>query len=51
VLDSLDDGLRVNAEVTDEGVIVYEFREVMHTPRRLSPGGEAGEDESRGGEA
>lgn len=28
VLHSLDDGLRVDSEVTDEGVIVYEFREI-----------------------
>ncbi len=28
VLNSLEDGLRVNSEVTDEGVIVYEFREL-----------------------
>lgn len=29
VLQSLDDGLRVDSEVTDEGVIVYEFRELL----------------------
>jgi hypothetical protein len=29
VLQSLDDGWRVNSEVTDEGVIVYEFRELL----------------------
>jgi hypothetical protein len=29
VLQSLDDGWRVSSEVTDEGVIVYEFRELM----------------------
>lgn len=28
VLHSLDDGVRVDSEVTDEGVIVYEFREL-----------------------
>jgi len=39
VLVSLDDGLRVNSEVSDEGVIVYEFREVLHPPRRLADGG------------
>lgn len=33
VLNSLDDGLRVRSDVTDEGVIVYEFRELMHRPR------------------
>lgn len=35
VLHSLDDGWRVSSEVTDEGVIVYEFREL-----RLRPGNE-----------
>jgi hypothetical protein len=29
VLLSLDDGWRVNSEVTDDGVIVYEFRELL----------------------
>jgi hypothetical protein len=38
VLESLEDGLRVNSEVTEQGVIVYEFLEVMHAPRRLSSG-------------
>lgn len=33
VLNSLEDGLRVSSEVTDEGVIVYQFRELMHAPR------------------
>jgi predicted RNA-binding Zn-ribbon protein involved in translation (DUF1610 family) len=33
VLNSLEDGLRVASTVTDEGVIVYEFRELMHAPR------------------
>ncbi|HEX2191390.1 MAG TPA: hypothetical protein VHG51_20935 [Longimicrobiaceae bacterium] len=37
VLDSLDDGLRVNSEVTDEGVIVYEFRELSHGRGRPLP--------------
>ncbi|HEX2209954.1 MAG TPA: hypothetical protein VHG93_19925 [Longimicrobium sp.] len=37
VLNSLEDGLRVASSVTDEGVIVYEFRELMHAPR-LSAG-------------
>jgi hypothetical protein len=32
VLQSLDDGLRVDSEVTDEGVIVYEFRELLGLP-------------------
>jgi hypothetical protein len=30
ILQSLDDGVRVDSEVTDEGVIVYEFREIVH---------------------
>ena len=30
VLNSLEDGLRVSSDVTSEGVIVYEFRELMH---------------------
>jgi len=33
VLNSLEDGLRVASNVTDQGVIVYEFRELMHAPR------------------
>ena len=38
VLNSLDDGYRVSSEVTDEGLIVYEFREILHEaipPRAL----------------
>lgn len=35
VLDSMEDGVRVCSEVTDEGVIVYEFRELVHAPSRL----------------
>ena len=35
VLNSLEDGLRVASTVTDQGVIVYEFRELMHA-RRVS---------------
>ncbi|HEV2129577.1 MAG TPA: hypothetical protein VGR27_00655 [Longimicrobiaceae bacterium] len=35
VLESLNDGLRVDSEVTDEGVIVYEFRELLAAPDRL----------------
>jgi len=38
VLESLDDGLRVNSDVTDRGVIVYEFLEVLHSPRQLADG-------------
>lgn len=37
VLNSLDDGLRVNSEVTDDGVIVYEFREIARRPGQLPP--------------
>jgi hypothetical protein len=36
VLNSLEDGLRVASDVTSEGVIVYEFRELMHSNRRVS---------------
>ena len=39
VLSSLDDGFRVSSEVTDEGVIVYEFREIAHAPERMAAGG------------
>ncbi|HUE97050.1 MAG TPA: hypothetical protein VMN39_10340 [Longimicrobiaceae bacterium] len=34
VLHSLDDGWRVSSEVPDEGVIVYEFRELLLGPGR-----------------
>ena len=34
VLTHLDDGIRVDSEVTDEGVIVYEFRELSHALAR-----------------
>ena len=30
VLDSMDDGLRVRSEVTNEGIILYEFPELRH---------------------
>jgi hypothetical protein len=33
VLNSLEDGFRVSSDVTDEGVIVYEFRELKRAPR------------------
>lgn len=33
ILNSLDDGFRVVSDVTDQGVIVYEFRELAHAPR------------------
>lgn len=32
VLQSMDDGLRVDSEVTDEGVIEYQFRELLRAP-------------------
>lgn len=41
VLNSMDDGLRVRSEVTDEGVIVYEFPELVHPPRRVRGAGSA----------
>jgi hypothetical protein len=34
VLNSLDDGWRVSSEITDDGVIVYEFRELLFGPPR-----------------
>lgn len=33
VLDGMDDGLRVRSDITDEGIIVYEFPELRHHPR------------------
>lgn len=33
LLDGMDDGLRVRSEVTNEGIIVYEFPELRHHPR------------------
>jgi len=44
ILQSLDDGVRVDSEVTDEGVIVYEFRELARgtsssSELRLGEGG------------
>ena len=40
VLESLEDGYRVSSDVTNEGVIVYEFLELMHAPERLTELGE-----------
>lgn len=37
VLHSLDDGIRVDSEVTDEGVIVYRFRELSLPPGEEPP--------------
>lgn len=36
VLSSLEDGVRITSNVTDEGLIVYEFREVIHRKNRLA---------------
>ncbi len=33
VLEAMDDGLRVRSDVTNQGIIVYEFPEVRHHPR------------------
>ncbi len=33
VLEGMDDGLRVRSDVTNQGIIVYEFPEVRHHPR------------------
>lgn len=41
ILQSLDDGWRVNSVVTDAGILVYEFRELMLGPGSSSPGSEA----------
>lgn len=38
VLQSLDDGLRVTSDVTNEGVIVYDFPELTRASGRLSEG-------------
>ena len=42
VLDGMDDGLRVRSEVTNEGIIVYEFPELLHNPGLESGSGSAG---------
>jgi hypothetical protein len=33
VLDGMDDGLRVRSDVTNEGIIVYEFPELRRNPK------------------
>jgi len=33
ILEEMDDGFRVRSDVTDQGIIVYEFPEVTHHPR------------------
>jgi hypothetical protein len=35
VLTSLNDGVRVTSTVSEDGIIVYEFKEVMHRQARL----------------
>jgi positive regulator of sigma E activity len=37
VLNSLEDGLRIVSDVSNEGVIVYEFREMVHAGRSPAP--------------
>ena len=37
ILMSMDDGFRVRSEISDEGVIFYEFPELIHR-RELGPG-------------
>jgi len=32
IMNGMDDGFRVRSDVTDEGIIVYEFPEVLHRP-------------------
>ncbi|MBW3627833.1 MAG: hypothetical protein KY464_00930 [Gemmatimonadetes bacterium] len=39
VLNSLDDGYRVSSEVTDEGLIVYDFRELRYGSHERSDAG------------
>ena len=36
ILEEMDDGFRVRSDVTDQGIIVYEFPEVRHHPRLQS---------------
>ena len=37
VLIELDDGFRVRSEITEDGILLYEFPEVRHRPE-LPPG-------------
>jgi hypothetical protein len=37
ILTSMDDGFRVRSEISDQGVIYYEFPEILHR-RELGPG-------------
>lgn len=48
VLNSLEDGIRVCSDVTDEGVIVYEFREILNAPRAARPLPEGGDRDPDG---
>jgi hypothetical protein len=38
VLTSMDDGFRVRSEISEEGVLYYEFPEILHR-KELGPGG------------
>jgi hypothetical protein len=37
ILTSMDDGFRVRSEISDQGVIYYEFPEILHR-KELGPG-------------
>lgn len=42
VLISMDDGFRVRSEITDEGLLLYEFPEIQHRARLQKGGGGSG---------
>lgn len=42
VLISMDDGYRVRSEITDEGLLIYEFPEIRHRDRPRLPEADAG---------
>lgn len=42
VLTELEDGVRVASTVTEDGVIVYEFKEIIHRQARLKNAGRLG---------
>jgi hypothetical protein len=46
ILTGMDDGFRVLSEVTDEGILVFEFPEIRH--RRLGPSDPSPEPHSGG---
>lgn len=48
VLTALDDGVRVTSTVSENGVIVYEFKEVMHRQERLKAAAPPARREKRG---